>query len=56
MGNLIVGQIPGALDLGTIALNLTFEPNSSTPVPEPATLVLLGFGLAGIGIFRRRRN
>jgi hypothetical protein len=31
------------------------EPGScSTPVPEPGTLSLLGFGLLGIAIFRRR--
>jgi hypothetical protein len=26
----------------------------ATPVPEPSTFLLLGFGLAGVGLFRRR--
>lgn len=37
---------------GAIQLGYTF----ATDVPEPATLTLLGVGLAGVGAFRARRN
>jgi hypothetical protein len=34
----------------------TFTPHTETAVPEPATFSVLGIGLAGLGLLRRRRN
>jgi hypothetical protein len=48
----ITGDIPGYPISGTGQLN----GDSSIPVPEPATIGLMGIGLVGLGFMSRRRR
>lgn len=45
----------GADPLGLARFTLDITADPSVTVPEPATLGLLGLGLAGLGVIRRRR-
>jgi hypothetical protein len=45
----------GSLDTGGLVAQFTFEPVGADPVPEPGTLLLVGTGVLGL-LLRRRRQ
>lgn len=42
-------------DFNLVSANLVINGEQSAPVPEPGTIVLLGAGLIGLGLYGRRR-
>lgn len=52
----ITWTLPTAVNSNEWVINMPGGNDGIAPIPEPATLVLLGSGLAGIGLWKRKRS